>query len=376
MDVCLRQQGLVIGAAGGGAESWRRSPSDSRSGAVDHRPIRSHDTKWVTLFGHLADDVSEALIAASMRFHQLFVRRATSVPARLSRPFSHLPPFHVRFLYTPNMPVRDPSTASNYDAWLTKHTAATFTIDFDAERLRGSVVLELESRTDGASNEIVLDSSHVDVSAVKLNSAEAKWALDPRSEPLGSPLRVAVPGGAAKGETVRLAIELATTSKCTALQWLTPAQTSNKKAPFVFSQAQAIHARSLFPCQDTPDVKSTYDFAITSPYYVVASGLKKGHEDLAAAGGKGALYRFEQKIPIPSYLFALASGDLAAASIGHKSDVITGPDEVDGCQWELAPAMEQFIEAAEKIVFPYRWGEYNVLVLPPSFPYGGKLRWF
>src|SRR5690348_7642910 len=107
----------------------------------------------------------------------LFTRRVTPTSTRLWNPSRRfLPPHIVRLIYTPNMAHRDPSTVSNYDAWLTKHTTATLTIDFDAKALRGNVVLELESRTDGASKEIVLDSSHVDVSAVKLNSAEAKWA--------------------------------------------------------------------------------------------------------------------------------------------------------------------------------------------------------
>jgi len=189
----------------------------------------------------------------------LLARRVAHLTARCRFRPPHAPP--VRRLYTPNMAARDPSTASNYDAWRTRHTTAALTVDFAARRLRGSVVLELESRTDAASREIVLDASHLAVSAVTVDGRAADWALDPRAEPLGSPLRVAVPAGAPRGHTVRLAVELATTDKCTALQWLTPAQTSNKKAPFVFSQAQAIHARSLFPCQDTPDVKSTYDFA-------------------------------------------------------------------------------------------------------------------
>ncbi len=264
------------------------------------------------------------------------------------------------------MAVRDPSTASNYDAWRTRHTTANLTIDFERSRLHGSVVLELESQTDKASAEIVLDSSYVDVTSVKANGAVSAWEVKDRASSLGSPLRIAVPAGAAKGEVVKLEIELATTDKCTALQWLTPAQTSNKKAPFMFSQAQAIHARSLFPCQDTPDVKSTYSFNITSPHVVVASGVP-------VSGGSGTLYRFEQKVPIPSYLFALASGDIVTAPIGPRSVVATSPDMLDKCQWEFQEDMAKFMDAAEKLVFPYKWGEYNVLVLPPSFPYGGKL---
>lgn len=282
----------------------------------------------------------------------------------------HLFRVQARCFYTPNMAARDPTTASNYDAWRTKHTTANLTIDFQAKCLRGHVTLELESQTDKASREILLDSSFVSVSDVKVDSAASEWEVKDRSEPLGSPVRIAVPAGAAKGHVVKVDIELATTDKCTALQWLTPEQTSSKKAPFVFSQCQAIHARSLFPCQDTPDIKSTYTFQITSPYVVVASGVASGESQ--PAGAHDRLYTFEQKVPIPSYLFALASGDIAQAPIGPRSYVATGPGELKSCQWEFERDMEKFMEAAEKIVFPYQWGQYNVLVLPPSFPYGGE----
>lgn len=268
------------------------------------------------------------------------------------------------------MAARDPTTASNYDAWRTKHTTASLTIDFKEKALRGVVTLELESQTDKASKEIVLDSSHVVVSSVKVNSADSQWSVKDRTEPLGSPVHIAVPHGAAKGETVKVDIEVSTTDKCTALQWLTPEQTSSKKAPFMFSQCQAIHARSLFPCQDTPDVKSTISFRITSPYVVVASGVAVDGEP--EVKGDEKLYSFEQKVPIPSYLFALASGDIAQAPIGPRSFVATGPGELKACQWEFERDMEKFMEVAESIVFPYKWGQYNVLVLPPSFPYGGK----
>lgn len=269
------------------------------------------------------------------------------------------------------MAPRDPSTASNYDAWRTKHTTAELSIDFTSKSLRGLVTLELEAQTDKASNEIILDSSHVSVSSVKVNAADSQWSIKDRSEPLGSPVHISVPTGIAKGELVKVAIEVATTDKCTALQWLTPEQTSNKKAPFMFSQCQAIHARSLFPCQDTPDVKSTYSFRITSPHVVVASGVAADGEPEAKDGDE-KLYVFEQKVPIPSYLFALASGDIAQAPIGPRSYVATGPDELKACQWEFERDVEKFMEVIEKIVFPYQWGQYNVLVLPPSFPYGGE----
>lgn len=250
------------------------------------------------------------------------------------------------------MPVRDPSTASNYDAWRTQHTTANLKLDFKEKCLRGLVTLELESQTDKESQEIIFDSSYLSVSSVKVNSAESKWEVKDRAEPLGAPVHISVPAGAGKGEIVKVDIEVATTDKCTALQWLTPSQTSNKKAPFMFSQCQAIHARSLFPCQDTPDIKSTYSFRITSPHVVVASGVASGEPE--PQSGDDKLYTFEQKVPIPSYLFALASGDIATASIGPRSLVATSPDKLEGAKWEFEHDMEKFMEAAEKIVFPYQ----------------------
>lgn len=269
-------------------------------------------------------------------------------------------------------PPRDPNTNSNYAEWRTRHTTANLTIDFAAKRLRGSVTLDLVSQTDGSSREIILDSSYVDVSSVKVNgSPAARWELKPRAEPNGSPLHVAVPDGAPRGASVSVEMEVATTDRCTALQWLTPEQTGNRRAPFMFSQCQAIHARSVFPCQDTPDVKATVSFNIRSPYVVLASGVQEG--DAAETGkGDGAekVYRFEQKVPIPSYLFALASGDIVTAPIGKRSVVASGPNELAASKWEFEEDMDRFMEAAESITgVPYQWGEYNVLVVSSFLPW-------
>lgn len=138
----------------------------------------------------------------------------------------------------------------------------------------------------------------------------------------------------------------------------------------MFSQCQAINARSIFPCFDTPDVKSTFTFNLTSTLPVVASGVPVG--DHEATPGTSKLYKFEQNVPIPSYLFAVASGDIVTAPIGPRSVVATGPNELEACKWELERDMGKFMDVAEKLVFPYKWGAYNVLVLPPSFPYGGE----
>lgn len=176
-----------------------------------------------------------------------------------------------------------------------------------------------------------------------------------------------MPEGVSQGEVVKLDIALETTKDCVGLQWMTPAQTGNKKHPYVYSQCQAILARSIFPCQDTPDVKSTFTFNITSPLPVVASGIPVSETQ----GDGEKVFRFEQKVPIPSYLFALASGDLESAPIGKRSVVATGPEALAEAKWELEGDMDKFLDVAEKLVFDYQWGQYNVLVLPPSFSYGG-----
>ena len=270
---------------------------------------------------------------------------------------------------------RDPNTLSNYNNWKTKHTIADLAIDFKKQRLHGTVTLELESITDKESEEIVLDTSFLDIQKISVDGAKNEgFKIKGRLEPYGSPLSIPVPGGAAKGSTVTVEIGLSTTDKCTALQWFTPAQTSNKRFPYMFSQCQAIHNRSIFPCQDTPDVKSTYEFRIRSPLPVIASGLSRGASSFVhgSDGESGTLlYSFYQEIPMPSYLFALASGDIATASIGPRSLVSTGPEELSEAKWELERDTEKFIQVAEKLVYSYQWTQYNVLVLPPSFPYGG-----
>ncbi len=269
------------------------------------------------------------------------------------------------------MAPRDPNTLSNYGDWRMRHTTVNFKINFEKQRLEGSVLLELESLTDKGSEEIVLDTNNLSVLSVKSNSSDSDWKVKDRVAPYGSPLHVAVPNGAPLGEVVKLDIGLETTKDCVGLQWMTPSQTGNKKHPYVYSQCQAILARSIFPCQDTPDVKSTFTFNITSPLPVVASGVPVP-SDKTGDGDK--LFRFEQKVPIPSYLFALASGDLATAPIGKRSVVVTGPEALKEAQWEFEDDMDKFLDVAEKLIFEYQWGEYNVLVLPPSFAYGGESR--
>lgn len=264
--------------------------------------------------------------------------------------------------------LRDTTTLSNYNNWNTKHTKAEFAIDFEARKLTGIVTLTLESTTQSESDVIILDSSYLSITDVSINGTKtSNWEVKERIEPYGSPLHINVVGGKPKGENLDIQIKVSTTDQCTALQWLTPAQTKGPH-PYIFSQCQAVHARSLFPCQDTPDVKSTYEFEILSALPVVASGIPAPPSETSVDGTK--LYKFSQKIPIPSYLFAIASGDIHSARIGKRSHVLTGPATLADAQWEFQE-IDKYLEAAEELITPYQWSVYNVLIMPDSFPYGG-----
>jgi leukotriene-A4 hydrolase len=250
-----------------------------------------------------------SLLTSLVARRALIIKKPLDIPSPLSfhfcRPTCHSLPF-VRQQYrsmaniTSNPP-RDPNTLSNYNNWRTAHTTANFEILFEEQRLSGNVVLTLKSITNPETKEIVLDTSYLDISEIKVNGNPAKWELLPRMEPYGSALKISLESGIPADQTVEVLIYLSTTKSCTALQWLNPAQTSNKKHPYMFSQCQAIHARSVFPCQDTPDVKSTFDFNITSHLPVIASGLSSPTNPTSPSPSSNPqLYKFHQPLPIPS----------------------------------------------------------------------------
>ncbi|CCF59754.1 hypothetical protein KAFR_0H03440 [Kazachstania africana CBS 2517] len=256
-------------------------------------------------------------------------------------------------------PEFDYSTLSNYRAFKVNHTALNLSISFDRQTISGDVLYDL-TKIAQDTKEIHLDTSFLKVSKVEIDNVSTEnYQIHERKEPLGSQLTI-------KQEKLNNAFKLRlcfeTTDKCTALQWLNAKQTSGK--PYVFSQLEAIHARSLFPCFDTPSVKSTFTASIQSPLPVVFSGI-------STETTEENTYVFEQKVPIPAYLIGIASGDLASAPIGPRSTVYTEPFRLDDCQWEFSGDVEKFITAAEKIIFPYEWGTYDILVNVNSYPYGG-----
>ncbi|CAG8593331.1 6939_t:CDS:10 [Ambispora gerdemannii] len=262
--------------------------------------------------------------------------------------------------------VYDPNSLSNISDVQTTHIHLDLSVDFSEKVLSGYVVLNFITVREDVS-EIILDTRDIDVKQVLFGDKPLKSNLAPRDEKFGSALHIELPESFAENKRIQLKIVYNTSPTCTAAQWLEPSQTIGKKYPYFFTQCQAIHARSLLPCQDSPAIKLTYSANIRSPYQTLMSAMTIGEEDV----GNGAkIYKFEQMTKIPSYLIALAIGNIKGKKIGPRSTVWTEPENLEASAWEFVDT-EKFIATGEDMLTPYEWGKYDLLVLPPSFPYGG-----
>jgi leukotriene-A4 hydrolase len=246
-----------------------------------------------------------------------------------------------------------------------RHVALDLTTDFAASRLRGSATLSVE-RAAGADS-LVLDVDGLQIRSVTTPTGDTLlFTLGAAQDLLGQPLVIRLP---AEGD--RVVVEYETGPYASAVQWLSPAQTTGGRLPFLFTQGQAILTRSWVPTQDSPGIRQTYDAVIRVPAgmrAVMSAEMLTPDGEAAADGSR--VFRFRMDQPIPPYLFALAVGDLAFREIGPRSGVYAEPTVVDMAAQEFAE-VEQMMDAAERLYGPYRWGRYDILVLPPSFPFGG-----
>ncbi|MCI0570855.1 MAG: M1 family metallopeptidase [Myxococcaceae bacterium] len=244
------------------------------------------------------------------------------------------------------------------------HVALDLKVDFEAHELSGTATLDLQV-TPGA-REVVLDTDGLVVHAITDSEGRPlQYALGAAQPGLGSPLAVAL-----AADVKRIVVRYETRPEAGALQWLTPAQTAGKRHPYLFSQGQAILTRTWVPTQDSPGIRQTYSARLTVPkgLRAVMSAEQLTPEGKPAADG--TVFEFRMPQAIPPYLFAIAVGDIAFRPLGARSGVYAEPSVLDRAAHEFAE-VEKMIEAAERLYGPYRWGRYDILVLPPSFPYGG-----
>jgi aminopeptidase N len=244
------------------------------------------------------------------------------------------------------------------------HVALDLTVDFDARRIGGTATLDIDRKPDA--KEIVLDDAGLEIQGVTDGSKHPlPFKVGARDPNLGAPLTIGL-----QPDTRRLVITYRSAPDAGALLWLTPQQTAGKKMPFLFSQGEAIENRSWIPTQDSPGVRQTWEAAIHVPAGMTVVMSAPRIEQPITQGGE-SVFNFRMDHSVASYMIAIGVGDLAFKSLGPRTGVWAEPVTLDAAARELTDT-EKMVAAAEKLYGPYRWGRYDVLVLPPSFPYGGQ----
>ena len=243
--------------------------------------------------------------------------------------------------------------------------ALDLSVEFPAKRLQGTATLTLALAPEA--REVVLDTRGLAIRAVTDREGRPLLFDVGAEDPiLGRALTVQLPR-----REERIVVIYETSPDADALQWLEPSQTAGKKHPYLFSQGQAILTRTWIPTQDSPGIRQTYSATIRVPAELraVMSAEMLTPEGVPTNDGRRE-FRFRMQQPIPAYLIALAVGDIAFRPLGARTGVYTEPSMLEKAAYELAET-EKMVEAAESLYGPYRWGRYDLLVLPPSFPFGG-----
>ena len=275
---------------------------------------------------------------------------------------------------------RDYHSFANTEQVQVRHVSLDLVVDFDAQRLFGKATLSLDYLEPDVT-ELWLDSRDLTILAVTaVNAADSVNATDTVSflieaneEPLefvlseansilGQKLCISLPTSPCK----QVCIHYQTSPAAQGLQWLAPEQTAGKQLPYLFSQSQPINGRSWIPLQDTPKARVTFDAKVQVPKGMRAVMSAMNHPDTPLNG----VFHFEMERPIPTHLMALAVGDIAFQAIGPRCGVYTEPSMLVAAAKEFEDT-EYMLEVAESLLGPYVWGRYDMIILPPSFPFGG-----
>ena len=254
--------------------------------------------------------------------------------------------------------VKDTHSYAQFDKAYTTHLFLDLEADFENKVLKGIAAHTIQNNN---ASKIIFDSKGLVIEKVVTNDEgkEVEFTLGKNDELLGQPLTVSI-----SPKTTRVEIHYSTKPSSEAVQWLSPQQTADKTHPFLFTQGQAILTRSWIPTQDSPGNKITYSarFKVPDSLTAVMSAKTTSH--------KNGEFEFEMNQPIPCYLIALAIGNLEYKSLGARSGVYAEPSMMEASYKEFED-LEKMIDAAENLYGPYVWEQYDVIVLPPSFPFGG-----
>ncbi len=263
----------------------------------------------------------------------------------------------------------DPFTYAEPEVARVTHVALDLALDFKAKRVSGSATLDILAAP--GADHVILDSDGLDIASIT-DASGKKLAFNVGAEQAGkgAPVRIAIPASNVS-ITRKIVVAYTTRPGAEALQWLAPEQTAGGTYPYLFSQGQPTLNRTWIPTQDSPGIRQTWEARITAPepLTVVMSGLRLSQVGEPAGPGRRA-FRFAMDKPVAPYLIAIAAGDLEFRALGPRTGVWTEPSMIERSVAELADT-EKMVSAAEALYGPYRWGRYDMVVLPPSFPYGG-----
>ncbi len=252
----------------------------------------------------------------------------------------------------------DPHSFSKPNEVAMKHLSLDLNVDFENRKLTGEATYKLEINS---GNKFILDLDGIEISSVTDKDGKELNHKVVEGNEMGDALHIDINDG-----TEKVTVSYQTSSDASALLWLNPEQTLGKTDPFLFTQGQAILTRSWVPIQDTPSLRITYDARISVPEGLLAVMSATNPQDL----NEESVYSFQMDQPIPPYLMALAVGKLDFAPLGNRSGVYAEPAILEEATYEFAD-VEKMIDVAEELYGPYRWERYDILVLPPSFPFGG-----
>ena len=259
--------------------------------------------------------------------------------------------------------MRDPHSFAHADEVSVTHLDWEATIQFDEQVIAATATWTLDRKKDVDS--VIFDIRDLQIKAVTDaagNDLSFVIGESVNGRPyLGQSLTIAL-----QTDTRKVQISYVTAPDAGALQWLTKEQTRDQQYPFLFTQSQAILARTWLPCQDGPGVRFTYNATVTVPQGMLALMSAENPKEKNTTG----TYTFVMDQPVPSYLMALTAGDIAFKEIGRNTGVYAEPSYLDSCAWELAD-MQDMLDKAEALYGTYACGQYDVIVLPPSFPFGG-----
>jgi leukotriene-A4 hydrolase len=253
----------------------------------------------------------------------------------------------------------DPHSYAHPDQAIVTHLNWEADVDFDKQQIVATATWDIETGEDA--REIIFDTYGLEIKSVTTDGQDASFKLGSFEEELGRPLIVEI-----GPETKQVSIAYNTTDSARALQFLDPEQTAGKEVPFLFTQSQAILARSWVPTQDSPGIRFTYEAKVTVPDNMIALMSAENPKEKNETGS----YTFRMPQPIPSYLLALSAGDVEFQAISERTGVYAEPALLEKSAYEFAD-LEKMVQAAEGLYGPYAWGQYDIIVLPPSFPFGG-----